>query len=275
MHHLNEIQSAILGIIQGLTEFLPISSSAHLIIVRHLFSFPEPGKTFDILMHFGTLVALFVYFGKDLVKLFQDSISHLKKGDISNSTSAKLLAYMVISTIPGGVFGLLYKDKLENIQNIYLISGLLIFFGITLFVSDKVGSKSKKISDFTVKDALIIGFAQALALFPGVSRSGITMTFALFLGFSREDSARYSFLISIPLISGVSIYGLYKLFSTGVDNGTLLVYGIGFLASAISGFLCIKYLLEYLKKGTFSVFVVYRVALGILLISLAALGKIH
>lgn len=275
MEQLSFLQSIILGIIQGLTEFLPISSSAHLIITREVFNFPEPGKTFDIIVHFGTLVALIVYFREDLAKIITSFYKSARRKKLYGTPEVNLFWFLIISTIPGGLFGALFNEKLEKINNIYLIGALLIGFGILLLVFDWKGSQKLDINSFTFKDALIVGLFQALALFPGVSRSGVTITAALFLGYTREDSARYSFLISIPLIAGISVYGTYKLFKAGPDSMTITVFALGFLAAAVSGFLCIKFLLNYLKKGSFVGFVIYRVVIGLALIIAAAANWVN
>lgn len=272
---LSIIQSVILGIIQGLTEFLPVSSSGHLILVREVFKFPDPGKTFDLILHLGTFIGVLIYFRKDLLTIFLAFINGVKKKQLYGEPEINLFWFMIISTIPGGVLGFLYKDVLEEINNVYLISGLLIVFGIILLLAEKLSKNIKSMKDLSWKDSIIVGLAQAVALFPGVSRSGSSMTAALFLGFNREASARYSFLISIPIIGGASLYGLVKIIKTGVEDGELGIYVIGFLVSAITGFLCIKYLLDYLKKGSFTGFVVYRVILGVLLIGLGLAGILH
>ncbi|MFP4498028.1 MAG: undecaprenyl-diphosphatase UppP [Vulcanimicrobiota bacterium] len=274
MDTLSIFQAFILGIIQGLTEFLPVSSSGHLILTREVFNFPDPGKTFDILMHFGTLIALIIYFRDDLIEIANSTFKSFKQKKFYGSNETNLFWFLIISTIPGALFGLLFNDKLEDIKSIYIISTLLIIFGIFLFVSDITGKKTKEISQFTFKDAAVVGLAQALALFPGVSRSGITMTAALFLGFSRASSARYSFLISIPLIVGISIYGLIKIIKSAPQISAIMVLIVGFIASMASGFLCIKFLLGYLKKGTFKGFVIYREIMGVLLIILGLMGII-
>jgi len=273
---LNEIQAVILGIVQGLSEFLPISSSGHLILVREVFHFPDPGKTFDIMMHLGTLIALIVYFWGDLVRLFSGFFRQIVKEKKAWGTlETDMVWFIVISTIPGGILGLLYNDWLESIRNVYLISSLLIVFGVILWIVDRKSPKSKTLDRLTAYDALIIGVMQALALFPGVSRSGISMTAVMLLGFTREDAARYSFLISIPLIGGTSIYGLAKIISSGPDSSAVIVLALGVAASFISGLLCIKFLLDFLKKRTFNGFVIYRVLLGLFLILWSMMGRIN
>lgn len=268
---LSVIQSIILGIVQGLTEFLPISSSGHLILTREVFKFPDPGKLFDLMLHFGTLVAIVIYFREDLKGVAVGFFEGVKNRRFFGEPRINMFWFLVISTIPGALFGVFFNDKLEEIKNVYLISALLIGFGILLLVSDRTGRKLKTMEALTWKDALIIGVLQAIALFPGVSRSGICMTGALFLGFNREASARYTFLISFPIIAGASFYGFYKILKSGPDGGALLIYAVGMVAAAVSGFFCIKFLIDYLKKGTFLGFTIYRVIVGILLIVLALL----
>ena len=271
---LSIIQAIILGLIQGLTEFLPISSSGHLILVREVFHFPDPGKIFDVILHFGTLIALIIFFRQDLINVFKGMLEGIKKGKIYGDYNTNLFWFLVISTIPGGLFGFLFKDKLESIRSVYLISSLLIGFGILLFISDQKGTKKRTLKDLTWKDAVIVGLMQALALFPGVSRSGICMTAALFLGFNREDAARYSFLVSIPLIGGISAYGIIKILKNSPAMGDIMLYVTGLTVAAISGFLCIKFLLDYLKKGTYLGFAIYRAVMGILLIVLFVMGVV-
>ncbi|MCD4784396.1 MAG: undecaprenyl-diphosphatase UppP [Candidatus Eremiobacteraeota bacterium] len=269
---LSIIQTIILGIIQGLTEFLPISSSGHLILVREVFHFPDPGKVFDVILHMGTLIALVIYFWNDLTGIVKSFIKSAKKGKFYGDKNVNLFWFLIISTIPGGLFGFIFKDKLEELKNVYLISVLLIVFGILLLVSDRVGKKEKSMEQLTWKDAVFVGLMQALALFPGVSRSGVCMTTALFLGFTREVSARFSFLVSIPLIAGVSAYGVIKIIGDNPDGGAILIYAVGLVTAAVSGFFCIKFLLDYLKKGTFLGFAIYRFAIGLLLIILGLMG---
>lgn len=271
---LTAIQTIILALVQGLTEFLPVSSSGHLILVRDVLKFPDPGKVFDVMLHCGTLIALVIYFRNDLIGVVKGMIEGAKKGKFFGTDETNMFWFLVISTIPGGLFGFLFNDKLEEIKNVYLISGLLISFGIVLFISDKMGKKNRSLSDLTWKDALLVGIMQALALFPGVSRSGICMTTALFLGFDRKDSARFSFLVSIPLIGGISTYGIIKILKSHPDGGAISLYILGLAVAAISGFLCIKYLIDYLKKGTFLGFAIYRAVIGILLIILCIMGVV-
>ncbi|MCE1248011.1 MAG: undecaprenyl-diphosphatase UppP [Firmicutes bacterium] len=272
---LNYFQAIILGLIQGATEFLPVSSSAHLLITRNVFHFPDPSKTYDIMLHMGTLIALVIYFRKDLINIAKGVLRSLFKGKLYGEPAINLFWFLCISTIPAGLFGVKFGDQLENINNTYLISSMLIIFGIVLFLADKKGRKEKKVTDVTWKDALIVGLFQAIALFPGVSRSGICMTAALMLGLTRKDSARYSFLISVPLITAISLHGLISLFKHHPNNGELTMYAVGMLAAVISGFVCIKYLLNFLNKNSFFGFTVYRVILGMLLIILAVAGVIR
>jgi undecaprenyl-diphosphatase len=271
---LSYFQAVILGIIQGATEFLPVSSSAHLLLTRTVFHFPDPSKTYDIMLHMGTLIALIIYFRKDLINIASGAFKTLKKGKFFGEPEINLVWFLCISTIPAGLLGLFLEETLENINNTYVISALLILFGLFLFRADKKGKKRKIIANITWQDALVVGVMQSMALVPGVSRSGICMTAALMLGFTREDSARYSFLISIPLIGAISLHGLAKLIKMHPANGELTIYAIGMLASIISGFIVIKFLLDFLKKNSFLGFTVYRIVLGILLITLALTGVI-
>jgi undecaprenyl-diphosphatase len=272
MEELNFIQSIVLGLVQGFSEFLPISSSGHLILTREILKFPDPGKTYDVIVHIGTLIALLAYFWKDLLEIGKGVFGNFREKKFYGTNDTNIFWFLIISTIPGALFGALFEDKLETINSPYIVSALLITFGLILFFSDRLGRKQLNISHLTWKHAVIVGVAQAIALFPGVSRSGITMTAALMLGFTREASARYAFLISIPITAGVCAYSTVKLLQSGPEIGMLMIYVAGLIASMISGFLCIKYLLEYLRKGTFSVFVVYRIIIGTTLIVLGLRG---
>ncbi len=251
-----------------------MSSSGHLILTRQVFQFPDPGKTYDIILHLATLIALVIYFWTDLTDICSGIFKDIKNKKLYGTPDTNMAWFLIISTIPGGAFGLLFKDRLEQITSIYPISTLLIIFGLILYIADIKGRKERNLESITLKDAVIIGLFQAVALFPGVSRSGITMTAALLLGFDRQTAARYSFLISIPLIAGISAYGVFNVIRTGLDSGGMMIYGIGFLASLVSGFLCIKFLLDYLKRGSFAGFVIYRVLLGLLLVGLGIAGVI-
>jgi undecaprenyl-diphosphatase len=253
------IQSIILGIVQGLAEFLPISSSAHLIIVPWLLKWPEHTLTFDVALHLGTLTAIVVYFFKDYLNIARAGLTKPR------SAEGRLLWNIVIATVPAGIFGILLEHLVEKVfrDRVLLTALVLILFGIMLFLVDRFVKKEKDISELNFYHAAVIGLSQALALFPGVSRSGITITSGMSLGFKREDAARFSFLLSGPVIFGAGMISLLRNYRT-VQN-ELLYFIAGFLAAALVGFLTIHFLLNYLKKHSFTPFVVYRIALAALI----------
>lgn len=255
------LQSTVLGIIQGITEFLPISSSAHLNIMPWIFGWSEIPESFDIALHFGTLLAICIYFYKDLIALIKGGVRQVVKKE--KSTEGKIFWYIIASTIPAGIIGLI----LESIAEKYLpgmlpIAIALIVMGILLYIVDKKAPAETKYEDITFKQGFLVGISQALAAaFPGVSRSGITMTVARSLKIERESAAKYSFLLSAPIVLAAV---LVKMNSFVFD----LAFVVGLLASFISGLLVIKFLMGYLKKGSYKVFAIYRVILGIVIIAL-------
>ncbi len=249
------LHSVILGVVQGLTEFLPISSSAHLVIVPWLFKWPDSGMIFDVSLHMGTAVAIALYFWRDWA-------------DILRRWREPMLTYLVIACLPAAAVGLLFEDIIEqSFRNPLTISLLMVAMGVFLFISDRSGKKTRSEKDIKLIDAVLVGVFQALALLPGVSRSGVTMTTGLFLGLSREASAKFSFLIATPIIFGAGVFKLRHLVSDGLPGEFVLPFITGVLVSAVVGLLAIKFLLEHLKKNTFDIFVIYRfVFAGIVLL---------
>lgn len=256
----------ILALIQGLTEFLPISSSAHLILPKELLGWPDQGLAFDVAVHVGTLLAVLVYFRKDVVQLIDGWFKHVG-GDRSN-VHGRLAWYIVLATIPACIFGFLCDDLIENhLRSIAVIAATTMVFGVVLAIADrKVGQNT--LMTMTWKAALIIGIAQAIALIPGTSRSGITITAALFLGFSRDESARFSFLMSIPIIIISGGYKTLGLLETA--NVDWFAMGVGIAVSSVSAYLCIHYFLSFINRLSMMPFVVYRLLLGVVLIGILA-----
>jgi undecaprenyl-diphosphatase len=248
------LEALILGIVQGLTEFFPVSSTAHLILFPWFFNWSGElnSLTFDVALHAGTLFALIVCFWKDWIELI--------------ARKQKLLGFVVLASIPAGVLGLLFNDIIEDrLRNPYIISASLIVFGLFMLASEKM-FRYKKIDDVSLSDALIIGIAQAVALFPGVSRSGITISSALFRGIEREPATRLSFLLSTPIIAGATMLHAKKMiFGPAVYN--LDLFAIGFVASAITGYTAIRFLLHFFKKHSMNVFVYYRFVLAAVIIA--------
>jgi undecaprenyl-diphosphatase len=263
-------EAVILGIVQGLTEFLPVSSSAHLLMVPWLMGWQEPPFVFDTSLHIGTLVALLVYFRKDVIELLKSFFRVLKTRNITDDKEGKLALLILIGTLPAGILGVVFEKMIEkNLHSPYVIVTTLIVLGIVLWAVDIKGKKNRDLDEVTLKDALFIGCAQAMALIPGTSRSGITMTAALLSNFNRETAARFSFLLSIPITAAAALFKLKDLFKMEITNDLMLNFTAGILVSGIVGFLCIKYLLKYLQTNSFAIFAVYRIIIGLILLLMA------
>ncbi len=268
------IEAIFLGIIQGLTEFLPISSTGHLTIagkLMNLISTAEPHKwtAFIAVIQLGTLLAILIYFWKDLwsilVDFFRDNLFARKRFG-EQSQNSKMGWNIIIGSLPVVIIGLGFKDIVEGVltKNLYVIAGSLILLGLILALAEKKGKFTRTIEQLGWKDALIIGVAQSFALIPGSSRSGTTITAGLFLGFERETAARFSFLLSVPAVFGSGLLEFYQSLEY-LDSSGLLALGIATLFSAISGYLTIGFLLRYLKRNTTYIFVFYRIVIGVLI----------
>ncbi|MBR3249148.1 MAG: undecaprenyl-diphosphate phosphatase [Clostridia bacterium] len=256
-------QAIILGIVQGVTELLPISSSAHLNLIPWMCGW-NVTESFDVALHFGTLIAICLFFYNDWIELIKEGMKIFKcksKKNVHLSKEGKMFWLIAIATIPGGVIGFLLDhfigEKLANMP--ILIAIMLIVMGVILYLVDKYAPTKNEYENMSFKQSFLIGLSQALAFIPGVSRSGITMTTGRMLGVSREGAAKYSFMLSTPIVLGAT---LYKFKDFGFD----IPFLVGVITSAISGILVIKFLLDYLKKGDFKVFAVYRVLLGLAVI---------
>ncbi len=275
------IQSIILGIIQGLTEFLPISSTAHLRIVPALLGWNDPGAAFTAVIQFGTLVAVFIYFRKDIIVITSAVIKSIQTRNISYSRDAILGWMIAFGTIPIVFFGLLFKKNIEtNLRSLYIISASMIILAVVLMVAEAIvkkraalNIKQKSLDDISWKDAMLIGFAQAVALIPGSSRSGTTITGGLFIGVNRETAARFSFLLSLPSIFAAGVLELVKerelLFSSDIG---LLNLAVATIVSGIVGYASIAFLLNYLKNHSTYIFIVYRIIVGFGLLYLLNTG---
>lgn len=255
-------QALILGIVQGLTELLPISSSAHLAVFPWIFKWNEIPESFDIALHFGTLLAISLFFMKDWILLIKGGFKQVVKKE--KSVEGKMFWYLVIATIPAGILSLVL-DKLSDMVfggSMIPIAIALIVMGIVLYIVDKKASSDTDYENISLVQAVLIGISQAIAAaFPGVSRSGITMTVARALGVDRESAAKYSFLLSTPIILAAVIFSLDAFVFD-------LAFVVGVLASFIVGIIVIKFLLDYLKKGSFKIFAIYRIVFGIIILSL-------
>ncbi len=262
------IEILILGFIQGIAEFLPISSSAHLIIFRDIFGIgagmsANMELTFDIALHFGTLLAIGVFFFWEFIRMIQKGFTKGVKDD-----EGKILWYLVAATIPAAIVGVLFEESIEKIirSNYVVIALALAFMGIIIYLADKYSKQSKGIKEMTLKDAVIIGCSQVFALIPGFSRSGTTIACGRVLGLDRESAAKFSFFLSAPVVLGAVVLQLIKGSAWSVIMANLGTFISGILVSFVIGLLCIKYLLKYLQKHNFKIFMIYRVVLAVIVL---------
>ncbi|MFP4465819.1 MAG: undecaprenyl-diphosphatase UppP [Candidatus Goldiibacteriota bacterium] len=265
------IEAFLLGIIQGFTEFLPVSSSGHLVVFPFFIGSESElihSLAFDAFVHGGTLAAVFFYFRKKLKALAAGFLRGLVSAEKRTEPDFKLALSIIAATVPAVIAALLFKDVIQNeFRGAPNVGINLIIFGIILFAADKAGRKNKKFYEIGMRAALIIGVFQALALMPGVSRSGITITAALFLGFARKDAAEFSFLLSVPAILGAFIFMLPEIsYAEGEGVKTAGILAAGFISAAAAGFSAIKLLLDFVKKYSYGVFAAYRLLLGIFII---------
>ncbi|MCK5727294.1 MAG: undecaprenyl-diphosphate phosphatase [Thiotrichaceae bacterium] len=259
-------QVVILSIVQGLTEFLPVSSSAHLILTPIIFNWQDQGLAFDVAVHVGTLLAVVGYFRKELIKMTRSWFRSVITFELD--ADAKLAWAVLFGTIPVGLFGLAFKDYIsENLREPLVIAGATLVFALFLWLADRYAKQERTEYEIRWMDVLMIGIAQALALIPGTSRSGATMTMALIMGFTRQAAARFSFLLSIPtIVLGGGLVSIELIQSeTSVDWGSLL---LAIVLSALSAWVCIHYFLKLLDRFGMTPFVIYRVLLGVLLLAL-------
>jgi undecaprenyl-diphosphatase len=270
------LEAIVLGIVQGLTEFLPISSTGHLRIVPAFLGWDDPGAAFTAVTQLGTMAAVLLYFRADLIRIALAWLRSVRDRSARRELDARIGWYIVLGTIPIGIFGVLFKDQIENgARDLYLIGIALIVLGLVLLVAEKVSTRSRSMEQIQARDGLAVGLAQALALVPGVSRSGATITAGLFLGLDRPTAARFSFLLSVP---AVVLSGLFELGSIlsgeegeHVSTGNLI---LATLLAFVTGYAAIAWLLRFLSTHSTIVFVVYRVALGVLVLVLVSSGAI-
>ena len=263
------LQAIILGIVQGLTEFLPISSSGHLLIVPWLFNWhflldnPELNKTFDVALHLGTFVAVVIYFWREIGRLLSAWVRSMTRRSLADP-EARLAWFLVVSTIPAAFLGVAFESFIEErLGKPWIIAIMMIVFALVMYTVDHLARLDRDLEALTWTDAILIGIAQAFALCPGVSRSGITMMTGMALRLDRESAARYSFLLSIPVIGGAAAYKGLQVAQDGLPAGTAAPFAVGIAAAALSGFAAIWFLLAYLKRHSFDLFVIYRIAVGI------------
>ncbi len=281
---MNIIESIFLGLVQGLTEFLPISSTGHLTVAGKLMNLiseenPERWTAFIAVIQLGTLLAVLIYFWNDLLQIsnafLRDNL-FVRKNFKEQSIHSKMGWFLILATVPVVVIGLGFKDIIEGVftKNLYVISGSLITLAIILGIAEKLGKFNRSMKDLKWYDALIVGIAQSIALIPGSSRSGTTITAALFLGFNRETAARFSFLMSIPAVAASGLLQFYQAIKYIDANGVINLIAATFV-SAVVGYLSIEFLLRYLRKKSTLLFIVYRLLIGIIILILIGFGIIH
>ncbi|MFN0074541.1 MAG: undecaprenyl-diphosphatase UppP [Chloroflexota bacterium] len=257
-------QAIILGAVQGLTEFLPISSSAHLVLVPWALGWPAHGLAFDAALHLGTLSALLLYFWRDWLAVGRAFVLGLTISRERQTFEYALAWMLILGSVPAAVVGFVAQDFIEStVRQPQTIAGVMVLFAIVLLIAERLGVRRRAMERLTMIDALMIGMAQALALVPGVSRSGITITAGLLLGFTRPAAARFSFLLSTPIALAAGSLQLVQLLRTGPDGEALTVLGVGVLTAAVTGLAAITVLLRFLQHNSTDVFVWYRVAAGL------------
>ncbi len=282
------LESITLGIVQGITEFLPISSSAHLVIIPWLFGWTDPtiaSLSFDVALHLGTLLAILIFFRRDVATLFCAWVKSIAERKIGSDQNRRLSWFLLFACIPGGIAGLLFEGKITEAYHIIPIPGIsmLLMAGavgapaIILLIVDRFTERYQKPGNPGLGASLIIGLAQALAIFPGVSRSGVTITAGLACGLKRQTAARFSFLLAAPIIAGAGLKSAFdfitQLHTTTLSGKELIIFPIGFLAAAVSGLLCIKFLIGFLRRHSFLGFAIYRLALALFIVLVVVLRQ--
>lgn len=269
---MNVFEAVFLGIIQGLTEFLPVSSSGHLVLFGSLLGINEPTIAFEVLLHFGTLIAIFIAFWSDVVGLWKGFIKLVSRPReirqlINDDPQCRMIYLIVIATIPTVLVGLIFKDWITQLFNTPVFTGfMLLVTGTILFISDRISYEKKDMNQITFKDGLAIGLSQALAILPGISRSGTTIACGLLRGVKRENAARFSFLLSIPAILGSQILAFEELFLSQSATTPLWILLIGTAISAFTGYFAIRLLLQFVRRGRLIVFSYYTWFVGLLVI---------
>jgi undecaprenyl-diphosphatase len=266
-------EAIVLGAVQGITEFVPISSRAHLVLVPWLFGWPDPGLTFDVALHLGTLAALLIYFRKDWLYLATCSV-RIIAGD-THDPDVRLALYLILGTIPAAIAGLLLERMEDVLSTPTVIAGSLIVVAILMRAGELAGMRKKDLENLRLSDALTIGFAQALAIIPGVSRSGITITAGLLRGMTREAAAQYSFLLSAPIVAGAVAKKMFDIAKDGLPPDQGLPFTIGIIVSALFGFLSIAAMMKYLQTRSTFIFINYRIVLGLLVLILGYFWGMH
>jgi len=262
------LQAVVIGAIQGLTEFLPVSSSAHLIVAPQLLGWDDPflnSATFDVMLHAGTLLALLVYFWRDCARLISAAWAAVRERTLAGDPDRKLALLLVISIIPAALLGLVFESFFDTYfrDNLLLIPLIMLAGALFLWVADRYGRGTRDLDAGRIQDAVVIGGAQALALFPGTSRSGVTIATGLLLGLRREAAARFAFLMGIPIIAGATLWKLRGIASAGITGDDLATMLAGMVSAAVFGLLAIRFLLRYLRHNGLGVFVAYRIGFAV------------
>lgn len=265
------VQVVILALIQGLAEFLPISSTAHLIVVPWLLGWQDPGLTFDVALHVGTLIAVVAYFFRTWVQVILHGFGIQWGDDEMLRQNPRLLWLLVAGTIPGGVIGFLFEKQADStLRSPILIGTMMIVMGLIMWAADRWGARNKGLGAVSFADSLVIGSAQALAIIPGVSRSGATITAGLFRNLDRVAAARFSFLLATPIIAGAALKKLYDVVKHGgIPADMHMPFAVGIVVSGLAGLAVIAFFLRYLQHRTLNFFVYYRIVFGIIVIALA------
>lgn len=268
-------QVILYAIVQGLTEFLPVSSSAHLEILPRLFGWTDPGLEFDIALHVGTLLAVLAYFFKDWIQIIANGLGMKMGSDLELERNRKLLWLLAAGSIPIAVAGIIFKEKAENEwRNLFLIGTMLVVIGVVMWFAERLGTHRRDLSGVTWIDSIAIGISQALAVVPGTSRSGITIATGLFRNLDRAAAARFSFLLSTPAIAGAALLPLLKLRKTGgIPPDMRMPFIVGILVSAVVGAFVIAFFMRYLRRSTLYPFIYYRIAFGIVVLAIAFFSK--
>lgn len=256
------LQAIVYGVVQGITEFLPVSSTAHLILVPWIFGWQQPGVAFDVALHLGTAAAVILYFARDWAKLIKEGFTNPR------STEGKLFWFIVLASIPGAIAGIFLDAYMAEFSSPIIISVMLMVMGVVLYLADKLSKKDIQIDQIGFKRSILVGLAQVLAIIPGVSRSGITMATGRALGIERASIAKFTFLLATPIILGDALYHIKDIMNEAVSAPSFIV---AVITAAVVGIISIRFLLNFLKKRGFGVFALYRLALGIVILTLCLL----
>jgi undecaprenyl-diphosphatase len=269
MDHL--VQAIVIGIVQGLTEFLPVSSSAHLILLPRLFGWNDAflnSSAFDVMLHLGTLLALLAFFWRDVVRLAIAAVAAVRDRSFAGDPDRKLAWMLIVSVIPAALLGYLFESFFDTYfretGRLVFICVLLVVGALILLAAERLGRRERPIEGVELRDAVTIGAAQALALFPGISRSGVTIAAGLFLGLRREAAARFAFLMGIPVIGGAGVWKLREVVGAPAGSIDYAVLAAGFIAAAVAGFLAIGFMLRFLRSHSTGIFIVYRIAFAVI-----------